>query len=109
MNSTKLTWVPQIVASALLLFWMIPGLPHGSPALLRIVCTAVFGYLAYRAYNEQKKNWMWAFGLVALIYNPLIPVSLSKDIRPFINGLAIVIALWSFKVFGEGKDKIESE
>lgn len=51
--------------------------------------TAIF--IAYFAYLEKKANWMWLMGIIAIIFNPIKPIHLSKGIWQPIDFVAAVI------------------
>ena len=87
--------IPALIAALMLLGALAPW-PYGYYQLIRwVVCgTAVF--VAFMAYDWQK---LWAtvlFGCIALLFNPLIPIHLSREIwQPIdlICALLFVIAL----------------
>lgn len=68
--------VVVIYIAAGMLFIGVAPLPYGYYALLRIVATVVFAWAAYVAYERKEKNIPWVLGLVAIIFNPLIPIHL---------------------------------
>ena len=53
----KNIWIPQIIAVIMLAIALKPDTAYGYFALLRIVCCAVFGYLAVMAHRQEKKEW----------------------------------------------------
>jgi len=70
--------VPAAIAAALLLVAVLE-LPYGFYTFLRLGVTAAAVYVAYSAY-EWGKTWaLWSFAVVALLFNPLVPVHLSKS------------------------------
>ncbi len=89
--------IPAIIAALMLLGALAPW-PYGYYQLLRFVVCPVSGYVAFVAYKWQK---LWAtclFGIVAVLFNPLIPVHLSRElwqpidlICSFIFGISIFI------------------
>lgn len=75
-NKTILT----LVATGFLFYALSDGLPIGYFTLLRFVVCAVGIYLAYKTYEENKESlWIWAFGFVAILFNPVIPIVLKRD------------------------------
>jgi antibiotic biosynthesis monooxygenase (ABM) superfamily enzyme len=81
-------------ASTLLVLFGIARMPYGYYMLLRlVVCsTAVFGFC--NALDLQRSPWLWVYGVIALLYNPISPVRLgSKNVWELIN-LATVALLW---------------
>lgn len=68
-----------LVASGSLFFALSSGLPYGYFTLMRFVVCAVGIYLAYKVYEENKESlWVWAFGFVAVLFNPIIPIVLKR-------------------------------
>lgn len=71
--------IPAIVAS-LMLLGALADWPYGYYQLLRFVVCIVAVYVAFIAYNWHK---IWAtciFGFTAVLFNPLIPIHLSREI-----------------------------
>jgi hypothetical protein len=88
-------WIPQTIASAMLLWALYPENPYGYYILLRWIICAVFAYLAIQAYAQAKQAWVWIFVLTALIYNPLIRLHLTREIWSVVNIVTIVVAVAS--------------
>ena len=57
----------------------LSGWPYGYYTLLRWVVCLTTGYLAYENYRNGQRSFSLAFGAVALILNPIVPVHLSKS------------------------------
>jgi hypothetical protein len=85
-------WVPQVVASVMLLWALNSSNPYGYYVLLRWVCCGVFAYLAFQAFERQRYGWVWILGMTAGIYNPIVPVHLTREIWSVINVITIAIA-----------------
>ena len=86
----KLLYIPTTV-----LFIGIFPLPIGYYTFLRLVVTAAAAYIAYQTYQKDKQSgWLWIFGLVALLFNPLIPIYLDKEIWMVIDLAAAVLFLF---------------
>ncbi len=71
--------IPSLIAAAMLL-GALADLPYGYYQLLRFVVCGVSVYVAYMAYKWQKIWATWLFGFIALLFNPLIPIHLSREI-----------------------------
>lgn len=56
----------------------LPVPVYGFYVLLRIVVSGVFGYAAYFAFSKEENFLPWLFGIVAVVFNPVIPVHLPK-------------------------------
>lgn len=88
-------WLPQIVVSLMLLWALNPDNQYSYYILLRWVCCAVFAYLACHAADTAKRGCAWTLGVLALIYNPIIPVHLSREIWSVVNLVSIGAAVAS--------------
>jgi FtsH-binding integral membrane protein len=79
--------------AAVLLLWALADNPYGYYQLLRWFMLAIGGYLAYRFYKNKKIIWAIIFGLVALLFNPIIPFYLQKNVWQIID---IIVAILFF-------------
>ena len=84
------TWLTRAIAAAS--FLAVLDLPHAYYQLLRLLVTAYAGYMVYRYYHSPKQLWGWAFAFIALLYNPIFPIEMSKEAHTPIN-LAIAAAI----------------
>jgi hypothetical protein len=85
-------WIPQLVASGMLLWALTPANPYEYYILLRWVCCAVFAFLAIRAHACKQQGWAWILGVTAGVYNPIVPVHLTREIWSVINVVTLGIA-----------------
>lgn len=79
------------VAITMLLWALVPANPYGYYVFLRWVICGTSIYLAVRAHNHIKSQWVWIFGAFAILYNPLIRVHFMRDIWSVINLATIVV------------------
>ena len=78
------------IAAIILLFALAP-LPYGYYQLLRFVVCGVSAYVAFIAYTWQK---MWAtclFGFIAVLFNPLIPIHLPREVWQLIDVVCVFL------------------
>lgn len=75
----------------MLLVALAPGLPYGYYTLLRWVCCAVFVLLAYLAWSVEKPAGTWVLGFFALLFNPLVPVYLGREVWVVLDVIAAVV------------------
>ncbi|MHC4538055.1 MAG: DUF6804 family protein [Planctomycetota bacterium] len=71
--------IPAVIA-ALMLFGALGNWPYGYYQLLRFVVCGISIFVAFMAYQWQQLWAMWLFGVVAVLYNPLIPIHLPKQV-----------------------------
>lgn len=92
-------WIPQLVASLMLLWALNPENPYGYYILLRWVCCGIFAYLALKALDQEHLGWVWVFGITAAIYNPIFRVHLNREIWSVVNVVTVGVAVASVFVF----------
>ena len=92
-----LAQIPAIVA-ALMLFGALGQWPYGYYQLLRLVVCGVSIYIAIMAYQLQKIWAVWLFGFIGLLFNPLIPIHLPREVWQLIDVTCafLFIAIISF-------------
>lgn len=95
MNKAKLVWIPQAIASVMLLVALNPDNPYGYYTLLRWVVCGIFAYLAFVALEKEKTEWVWTLGIVAAVYNPFIKMHLGRELWSVVNLVTIVIGVAS--------------
>jgi hypothetical protein len=69
-----------LVPAAMLLLALAP-FPYAYYRLLRLVVCICCGIVAYRVYDEEGFSfWAISIGLLAILFNPLIPIHFSREI-----------------------------
>lgn len=91
-----------IASTAAVLAGFLP-LPYGGYMLIRIVLclTAVVGLV--KALERSLAFWIWAYGVIAVLYNPVLPVRLGRGSK----GLWIILGLVSLGFIWVGALKIQ--
>lgn len=74
------------VPAVLLVFALVP-LPYGFYMLLRLIVCAVSVWLAYEQWKQDDAISAWVVVLIfiALVYNPIISIHLTREIWSMIN------------------------
>ncbi len=95
---------PFLITNVVMLFLsMFPGLPYGYYTLLRLVVFIAGGLITIAAYKMQKHWWMIGVGLIALLFNPFIPVHFDKATWRVIDFIvAIVFLILIFRIRSKG-------
>jgi len=92
------------VISVVLLLLAIPAIwPYGYYILLRWIVTASAIFLIWIAYDLKKTFWLFLMGIVAILFNPIIPVYLDKGtwvIIDFVVAVLFLIAVFKLKKVG---------
>ncbi|MBN2021068.1 MAG: hypothetical protein JW749_12695 [Sedimentisphaerales bacterium] len=68
------------IIAAIMLFLALAPWPYGYYQLLRFVICGASIYVAFMAYNWHKIWATWLFGFIAVLFNPLIPIHLSREL-----------------------------
>ena len=87
--------IPFIVAAVVLLA-ALRDWPYSYYQLLRFIVCGVSVYISFIAYSWKKLWATWLFGIIAVLFNPVAPIHLSRDLWQLID----VICTSLFVVFG---------
>lgn len=93
--------IASIIPSIFLILAIIDGLPYGFYSLLRLIVFFTIGYLAWLAIKSKNLFWAWLYGLVIILFNPIIPIYLSRDIWVIVDvftAFIVIISLFIFKL-----------
>ena len=83
------------IASTVLLLALFDGWQYGFFTILRFVVFSSTAYVAYLAYQAQKEGWVFFLGAIALLFNPFIPVYLTRDVWVVIDFITSVTLLFT--------------
>jgi hypothetical protein len=81
----------SLLSIIMLLLAVPPIWPIGYYMLLRIVVCVSSAYLSLLGFNMDKKSWGWIFIVIAVLFNPIAPIYLKKDIWVVIDIIAAII------------------
>lgn len=92
MSTKSIPWYVWGVPAALLLL-ATARLPYGYYTFTRIVVCAAGALLAYTGWNEGRMQRAFAIALVlmAVLFNPLIPIHLGREVWLFLDLAAAAI------------------
>ena len=91
------------VLAVILLFWALADNPYGYYQFLRWAITIIAGYSGYMAYKKQRMGWAWIFGIMGVLFNPVVPFYLSRNTWQFIDitsAIIFLISMFKLKVQG---------
>jgi hypothetical protein len=83
---------PIYIISVLLFIGAVP-VPYGYYMLLRIVACGFFIWAAVITYEKKMQYLPWSFGLLALLFNPIIKIHLPKELWAVIDIASAVFIL----------------
>lgn len=93
---------PQIVPAWVLLgasifaFIAIADLSYGYYRLLRWTTCGVAIASMVQLYRMSRIGWVWTLGILALLFNPLLPLHFERDTWKFFDGAAGCLFLTVF-------------
>ena len=90
MKTVKENWF-TLVAVIMLLLAIPPIWPYGYFQLLRLVVTGVAFYNAYTAHESKNKAWVVIMGAIAILFNPLFPIHLDKEVWVVLDIISAVL------------------
>lgn len=82
-------WLSLSVAAACLI--ALGDWPYGYYQLLRLVVTGYAVWIASHLAGKPRRVWPWVFGFIALLYNPLFKISMSRDAHAIENICTTII------------------
>jgi len=75
--------------------------PYGYYMLLRIAVCAAAAFAGFKAHELGKEAWTYVNGGIAVLFNPLLPIHLTRAIWAVIDVLAAgIMVVASFAVCG---------
>lgn len=89
-------WMTKLVAAANLL--AILDLPYGYYQLLRLVVTGYAAYVSYLHFRQGLSGWAWSFAFIALLYNPVFLITMSKEFHILVNLMVAAAIVGEWKI-----------
>lgn len=80
-----------LIVLAILLLLCLAKMPYGFYQIVRFLAFAGFGYLAYLEYKGKNIDRMVLFVVLALLFQPFLPLSLGRVIW---NVVDVVVAAY---------------
>ena len=99
MNITKAaSYILFLVPAVLLFLAPLMELPYGFYTFLRIIILISSAYMIFVVYMHKKKIDLIAmlFIIILILYNPIIPIHLSREIWTPINFMTSGVYIWAF-------------
>ncbi|VGO20976.1 hypothetical protein SCARR_03044 [Pontiella sulfatireligans] len=81
---------------------LLDGLPYTYFQILRWAVCGVCGYRAYLSYTLEEKAWMWGFIFAGVLFNPISPIRLDRDVWAVVDVCLAVLLLLSLKAIRNG-------
>ena len=100
MNSKSKAIVPSwvVFVAAAFCFVAVADLPYGFYVLLRWIVCATATALAFDFFRLRIIGWVWGIGILAVLFNPLVPIHFNRETWRILDVLAGIILLISGRV-----------
>lgn len=84
-----------LIPTVMLLLAALFRLPYGYYTLLRLIVCGAAAYLAYREFDvaQRSSGWFFILGVIAVLFNPLIPIPFSREIWVPIDVVVAIILI----------------
>src|SRR5438046_10621849 len=99
MKRTAGLYIAWLLAVVMLGFAVTGKHPYSFYILLRWICCGVFAYSAFTASEKNRVPWAGIFGVLAVLFNPILPVHLRRDTWQTIDWAAIGVIVVAAIVF----------
>lgn len=88
------------VISIIALLLAIPSIwPYGYYQLLRWLVAGTAVFIIYIASKLEKRIWIWIMIIIAILFNPIVPIHLVKETWAVIDFIAAIVFFVSiFKI-----------
>jgi hypothetical protein len=88
-------WIVPIILLAVAVLAGIDGtaLPYGYFTFMRIVLCLAAGCIAAAGFREAKQLWATMFVLIALLFNPFVPIEMKRDKWLILDIITFVVFL----------------
>lgn len=93
------------IAAASLFIALVPDLPYGYYQILRWVVCACACFGGFIGMEKERHGWLGTFVVVAILFNPILPIHLSREIWQPIDAVVGIIFLCSLGLFNQQSDK----
>ena len=81
--------------AACLLIIAIAEMPDGYYTFLKFAVCGGAAYLVYVNFKSEREGWLLVFGLIALMWNPLVPLQFKREIWVVLDIAAAVVFIVS--------------
>ena len=93
MDFLKNNWFK--ILAIIILLGALADNPYGYYQVLRWAILAIGAYSAYLTYKVGNKSWPWIFGIVAILFNPVITFTFQRDTWQIIDVIVAIIFIVS--------------
>ena len=105
MKNEKYIDLVMRLGNAGLLIWALARHPIGYYTLLRLITTGVSLYTVYVCAKNRQVAWGIIFGGIALIFQPVIPMRITRETWKYVDVIVAAVMVVSIAVVGSPNSK----
>ncbi len=94
------------IINAGLLLWALADHAIGYYTVLRFATSAVCAYAFYLALKWKEVGWAFAFGAIAILFNPLISFRMTRSTWAYVDvvvAVFLVVSIFRFRQLEYGR------
>lgn len=84
-------WLSLVIAGACVV--ALADWPYGYYQLLRLAVTGYAGWIAWIMLEDRRQAFAWLFGLLAVLYNPIVKIPLDRETWTVVNLATALIVM----------------
>ena len=95
-NKLNFDVIVKIILAGFLLL-CLADMPYGYYKFVGFSALTGFVFLAYKAYNNRRQTEMFIFGALAILFQPLVKISLGREmwnILDVVVAVGLLISIW---------------
>lgn len=86
-----------LVVTAAMLFLAALRWPYAYYEILRIITCGTAGYAAYSSARTRRDGWVFVFGVIALLFNPFVPVRMTRAAWGIVDPVVAILMLLALR------------
>jgi hypothetical protein len=105
-STILLLYIAWLIAAVMLVFAAAEKQPNSFYTLLRWICCAVFAYSAVTSFQMKHMPWLWIFGVLVVLFNPIFPLPLDRSLWIVADWFSIGAVVFAALSFGKMQNLI---
>ena len=98
-NTILPLYIAWLISAVILVFAAVEKQPDSFYTLLRWVCCAVFAYSGVTSFQMKRVLWLWIFGVLSILFNPIFPLGLDRSLWIVADWFAIGAVVFAAFIF----------
>ena len=94
-KKNRIMYIVARIITSIILLWALNEHPYIYYTMLRFIVCGVSVYGCIRAIKYGRMDWTWIFGVIAFLFNPIVPIHLDRRIWEIIDIIVAIILIVS--------------